>query len=104
MHTETIAVDFAKQIGGDYAGIATSVGVALSAFGALNGSIFGASRLVHACGNDGTLPGVFGISLTVCGKQTPVVGTLVQATVASTLISGTGLFLCIQPLVLPVAD
>ena len=89
---ETIAVDFGKQIGGDAAGVAVSVGVAFSAFGALNGSLFGASRLVHACGNDGTLPPVFGTSLTVFGKQTPIVATCVQATIASILITAVGEF------------
>ena len=47
---KTIAVDFAREIGGTTAGDAMAVAVACSAFGALNGSIFGAARLLHACG------------------------------------------------------
>ena len=47
---KTIAVDFAREIGGTAAGDVMAVAVACSAFGALNGSIFGAARLLHACG------------------------------------------------------
>ena len=75
---QTIAVDFAIAIGGSALGKAVGVGVALSAFGALNGSLFGASRLVHAMGNSGTLPSFFGGEVTVFGRQTPIVGIASQ--------------------------
>jgi amino acid transporter len=89
---ETLAVDFAENLGGKPAGKVVIIGVALSAFGALNGSLFGASRLVHACGQDGTLPAFFGGELVVAGKQTPVVGIVLQLVVASVLVAAVGSF------------
>lgn len=89
---QTLAVDFAEAVAGSVSGTIVTCGVALSAFGALNGSLFGAARLVHACGVDGTLPSVFGIELAVLGKKTPLVATLLQAAVASTLVLAVGDF------------
>ena len=89
---KTIAVDFAREIGGTVAGDAMAVAVACSAFGALNGSIFGAARLLHACGTDGTLPRIFGTTVSFCRAPTPLVATVVQATIASILIAAIGSF------------
>lgn len=75
---QTIAVDFAIAIGGSALGKAVGVGVALSAFGALNGSLFGASRLVHAMGNSGTLPSLFGSEAIMFGRRTPIAGIVSQ--------------------------
>jgi amino acid transporter len=88
----TLAVDFAEQIAGVTGGKVVIIGVALSAFGALNGSLFGASRLVHACGRDGTLPEFFGYEVKPFGKPTPLVATCLQATVASILVAAVGKF------------
>jgi amino acid transporter len=66
--------------------------VELSAFGALNGSLFGGSRLVHAMGKSGTLPSVLGIEATVFGRQTPIAAILSQASLISVLVIAVGTF------------
>lgn len=102
---ETVAIEFSKAVAGHAVSVVITVGVAISALGAYNGSLFGASRLVHSAGKDGVLPRAFGWELAYGGtlatdstidvasqRRTPAAATLLVAGVAITLILVLGSF------------
>lgn len=58
--TNTVALDFGSAILGTGGGVAFSLLVVFSCFGALNSQIYTSSRLVYAAGREGYLPSMFG--------------------------------------------
>ncbi|RUS24934.1 amino acid permease-domain-containing protein, partial [Jimgerdemannia flammicorona] len=58
--TNTIALDFGKKIFGPAGGIIFALCVAASCFGAANGSVFTAARIVYVSARQGYIPAVFG--------------------------------------------
>ena len=58
--SNTVALDFGRAIFGAIGGIIFSAMVAISCFGALNGSFFTAARLIYLAGKEGFLPAWFG--------------------------------------------
>ena len=58
--SNTVALDFGRAIFGAIGGVIFSVMVAVSCFGALNGSSFTAARLIYSAGKEGFLPAWFG--------------------------------------------
>ncbi|KAK4058443.1 hypothetical protein OIO90_000602 [Microbotryomycetes sp. JL221] len=57
--TSTIGLDFGRAMAGPAGGIIFSLIVAVSCFGALNGSLYTSSRLIVAAGEQGFLPRLF---------------------------------------------
>ncbi|CAG8571684.1 2419_t:CDS:2 [Diversispora eburnea] len=60
IQTNTIALDFGREMFGPVGGILFALCVAASCFGAANGGIFTGSRLIYVAGREGYLPTVFG--------------------------------------------
>ncbi|KZT66268.1 hypothetical protein DAEQUDRAFT_715307 [Daedalea quercina L-15889] len=58
--SNTVALDFGRALFGPVGGIVFALMVAISCFGALNGSAFTSSRLIYAAGKEGYLPALFG--------------------------------------------
>ncbi|PCH38054.1 L-methionine transporter [Wolfiporia cocos MD-104 SS10] len=58
--SNTIALDFGRALFGPAGGIVFALMVAISCFGALNGSSFTSSRLIYVAGREGYLPALFG--------------------------------------------
>ncbi|EIW85159.1 L-methionine transporter [Coniophora puteana RWD-64-598 SS2] len=58
--SNTVALDLGRAVFGSFGGTLFAVMVAISCFGALNGSTFTGSRLICAAGKDGYLPKFFG--------------------------------------------
>ncbi|TFY51174.1 hypothetical protein EVJ58_g10704 [Rhodofomes roseus] len=58
--SNTVALDFGRALFGPVGGIVFALMVAVSCFGALNGSAFTSSRLIYAAGKEGYLPALFG--------------------------------------------
>ncbi|KAH9924030.1 L-methionine transporter [Fomitopsis serialis] len=82
--SNTVALDFGRALFGPVGGIVFALMVAISCFGALNGSAFTSSRLIYAAGKEGYLPAVFG----QLNKrlQTPLNAMGLQATLTITFI------------------
>ncbi|KAF9357608.1 hypothetical protein BGX34_009291 [Mortierella sp. NVP85] len=86
MSTNTVAIDFGKQMFGNTGGVLFAICVACSCFGAANGSIFTGARVIYAAAREGYLPKVFG---KVSEKRrTPVAALGLQAVMTSIMILG----------------
>lgn len=77
--SNTVALDFGRALFGPIGGTVFAFTVALSCFGALNGSFFTASRLIYAAGREGYLPRIFGRLHKT--RKTPLNATLLQTTI-----------------------
>lgn len=75
--TNTVALDFGSAILGTGGGVAFSLLVVFSCFGALNSQIYTSSRLVYAAGREGYLPSIFGSIHK--RTATPLYATIFQA-------------------------
>ncbi|TRM56224.1 amino acid permease-domain-containing protein [Schizophyllum amplum] len=84
--SNTVAMDFGRAVMGPAGGAIFAAMVAISCFGALNGSFFTSSRLVYAAGREGFLPALFGRMHST--RHTPVNAALLQAAL-------TGLFIIV---------
>ncbi|KZT09448.1 amino acid transporter [Laetiporus sulphureus 93-53] len=58
--SNTVALDFGRALFGPVGGIVFALMVAISCFGALNGSSFTSARLIYVAGREGYLPALFG--------------------------------------------
>ncbi|KAF9959873.1 hypothetical protein BGZ70_008742 [Mortierella alpina] len=86
MNTNTVAIDFGKQMFGDTGGVLFAICVACSCFGAANGSIFTGARVIYASAREGYLPKMFG---KVSEKRrTPVAALGLQAVMTIIMILG----------------
>lgn len=86
--SNTVAMDFGRTLFGHVGGTLFAVMVAVSCFGALNGSFFTSSRLVYAAGRERYLPAIFGRLHST--RKTPLNASLLQAgiTICFILIGG----------------
>jgi len=57
--SNTVALDFGRALFGPAGGIVFALMVAISCFGALNGSAFTSARLIYVAGREGYLPALF---------------------------------------------
>ncbi|KAF9924173.1 hypothetical protein FBU30_005815 [Linnemannia zychae] len=86
MNTNTVAIDFGKQMFGNTGGVLFAICVACSCFGAANGSIFTGARVVYASAREGYLPKMFG---KVSEKRkTPIAALGLQAVMTIIMILG----------------
>jgi basic amino acid/polyamine antiporter, APA family len=86
--TNTIAADAARSFLGRAGGDFIAIGVLISTFATLNGSILASSRIPYAQANDGLFPSV--LASIHPRFRTPVVSIVAQSTVAAIfVISGT---------------
>jgi len=74
--SNAVALDFGRALFGPVGGVVFSVFVAVSCFGALNGSTFTAARLIRAAGREGYLPAMF--SKLNKSRRTPVNAIILQ--------------------------
>ncbi|KAF9218402.1 amino acid transporter [Gyrodon lividus] len=86
--SNAVALDFGRVLFGPVGGVVFAVMVAVSCFGALNGSTFTSARLIQAAGREGYLPAMFG-KLNK-SRKTPVNAILLQAvlTIAFIVVGG----------------
>ncbi|KAG2134414.1 amino acid permease-domain-containing protein [Suillus bovinus] len=77
--SNTVALDFGRTLFGPAGGVVFAVMVAISCFGALNGSTFTSARLICVAGREGYLPAMFGRLNK--SRQTPVNAIVLQATI-----------------------
>jgi len=84
--SNTVALDFGRAIFGAIGGIIFSVMVAVSCFGALNGSFFTAARLIYSAGKEGFLPAWFGQLHPT--RKTPLNAMLLQSGVTLLFVGG----------------
>ncbi|KAF6765237.1 L-methionine transporter [Ephemerocybe angulata] len=82
--SNTVALDFGKAIWGKAGATLFAVMVAVSCFGALNGSFYTSSRLVYAAGRERFLPAMFGRLHST--RKTPLNATLLQASITTAFI------------------
>ncbi|KAF8212202.1 amino acid transporter [Mycena galopus ATCC 62051] len=82
--SNTVAMDFGRALFGPVGGTVFAFMVAISCFGALNGSFYTSSRLVYAAGREGYLPSLFGRLHTT--RKTPLNAALLQAGITTTFI------------------
>ncbi|KAJ7582671.1 amino acid permease-domain-containing protein [Mycena floridula] len=82
--SNTVALDFGRALFGPIGGTVFAFMVAISCFGALNGSFFTASRLIYAAGKEGYLPALFGRLHQT--RKTPLNATLLQTGITLTFI------------------
>ncbi|KAJ6547599.1 L-methionine transporter [Mycena capillaripes] len=82
--SNTVAMDFGRALFGPIGGTVFAFMVAISCFGALNGSFYTSSRLVYAAGREGYLPALFGRLHTT--RKTPLNAALLQAGITTTFI------------------
>ncbi|KAL5489909.1 hypothetical protein ACEPAI_4741 [Sanghuangporus weigelae] len=82
--SNTVALDFGRVIFGPIGGTLFALMVAISCFGALNGSFFTAARLIYVAGNEGYLPRAFGRLHST--RKTPVNAMLLQAGITTVFI------------------
>ncbi|KAJ7452382.1 L-methionine transporter [Mycena galericulata] len=82
--SNTVAMDFGRALFGPIGGTIFALMVAVSCFGALNGSFYTSSRLVYAAGREGYLPALFGRLHTT--RKTPVNASLLQAAITTAFI------------------
>jgi len=83
--TNTVALDFGRALFGPIGGALFAVMVAVSCFGALNGSFFTAARIIFVAGKEGFLPSMFGRLNT--SLNTPVNAMMLQAAITIFFIS-----------------
>ncbi|KAJ6596927.1 L-methionine transporter [Mycena vulgaris] len=82
--SNTVAMDFGRALFGPIGGTIFAFMVAISCFGALNGSFYTSSRLVYAAGREGYLPALFGRLHAT--RKTPLNATLLQAGITTMFI------------------
>lgn len=82
--SNTVALDFGRALFGPAGGVVFAVMVAISCFGALNGSTFTSARLICVAGREGYLPAMFGRLNK--SRQTPVNAILLQAAITIVFI------------------
>ncbi|KAJ2937052.1 hypothetical protein H1R20_g39, partial [Candolleomyces eurysporus] len=82
--SNTVALDFGRALWGKIGGTIFALLVAISCFGALNGSFYTSSRLVYAAGRERYLPAMFGRLHST--RKTPLNATLLQATITIAFI------------------
>ncbi|KAJ6630836.1 L-methionine transporter [Mycena sp. CBHHK59/15] len=82
--SNTVAMDFGRALLGPIGGTIFAFMVAISCFGALNGSFYTSSRLVYAAGREGYLPALFGRLHST--RRTPLNASLLQAGITTTFI------------------
>lgn len=74
--SNTVAVQFGRQVFGPVGAVVLALIVSASCFGALNATAFTSGRLVYAAGKEGYLPALFGrIGLSNNSSSTPATGT-----------------------------
>ncbi|KAF7304904.1 L-methionine transporter [Mycena kentingensis (nom. inval.)] len=88
--SNTVAMDFGRALFGSIGGTIFAILVAVSCFGALNGSFYTSSRLVYAAGREGYLPALFGRLHST--RKTPINASLLQAAITITFIAVGGGF------------
>ncbi|KAF9999238.1 hypothetical protein BGZ65_005380 [Modicella reniformis] len=86
MSTNTVAIDFGKQMFGNTGGVLFALCVACSCFGAANGSIFTGARVIYASAREGYLPKIFGKVNEK--RRTPIAALGLQAVMTSIMILG----------------
>jgi basic amino acid/polyamine antiporter, APA family len=77
LHDTPVATEFSQRLLGSYGGIVTSIAIAVSVFGALNGNILVGPRLLYAMGEDRLAPAW--LSRLHPTFKTPVAATLLMA-------------------------
>ncbi|KAF9013851.1 L-methionine transporter [Cyathus striatus] len=82
--SNTVALDFGTALFGPIGGTLFACMVAISCFGALNGSFFTSSRLVFAAGRERYIPSIFGRLHTT--RKTPLNAALLQSTITIAFI------------------
>lgn len=83
--SNTVALDFGRSLFGPIGGVLFAVMVAISCFGALNGSFFTTARLIYVAGKEGYLPAMFGrLNRSL---ETPLNAMLLQAVITIVFIS-----------------
>ncbi|EAU88480.2 L-methionine transporter [Coprinopsis cinerea okayama7 len=82
--SNTVAMDFGRALWGKAGGTVFALLVAISCFGALNGSLYTSSRLVYAAGRERYLPALFGRLHTT--RKTPINAALLQSAITITFI------------------
>ncbi|BFZ60280.1 hypothetical protein YB2330_001316 [Saitoella coloradoensis] len=82
--SHAIAVDFADAVVGRWGGVVFGGIVAASCVGALNATVFTASRLCTVAGGDGSIPRIFGWVHPERG--TPIPGLLLQGSIGMLLV------------------
>ncbi|KAI8357628.1 amino acid/polyamine transporter I, partial [Mortierella sp. GBAus27b] len=86
MSTNTVAIDFGKQMFGNTGGVLFAICVACSCFGAANGSLFTGARVIYSAAREGYLPKVFGKVHEK--RRTPIAALGLQAVMTSIMILG----------------
>ncbi|KAF9327700.1 hypothetical protein BG006_009034 [Podila minutissima] len=86
MNTNTVAIEFGKQMFGNTGGVLFAICVACSCFGAANGSIFTGARVIFASAREGNLPKIFGKVNEK--RKTPIAALGLQAVMTSIMILG----------------
>ncbi|KAG0004006.1 hypothetical protein BGZ79_010539 [Entomortierella chlamydospora] len=86
MSTNTVAIDFGKQMFGNTGGVLFAICVACSCFGAANGSIFTGARVIYASAREGYLPKMFGKVNEK--RRTPIAALGLQAVMTTIMILG----------------
>jgi len=82
--SNTVALDFGRALFGPFGGVVFAVMVAISCFGAMNGSFFTVARLIYVAGKEGYLPSMFG---TLNSRlKTPLNAMLLQAVITIAFI------------------
>ncbi|KAI6150408.1 amino acid permease-domain-containing protein [Pisolithus tinctorius] len=86
--SNTVALDFGRALFGPMGGMVFALMVAISCFGALNGTVFTCARLVAVAGREGYLPAMFGKLHK--SRKTPVNAISLQAglTIAFIVVGG----------------
>ncbi|KIO13766.1 hypothetical protein M404DRAFT_953704 [Pisolithus tinctorius Marx 270] len=86
--SNTVALDFGRALFGPVGGMVFALMVAISCFGALNGTVFTCARLVAVAGREGYLPAMFGKLHK--SRKTPVNAISLQAglTIAFIVVGG----------------
>jgi len=82
--SNTVGLDFGRALFGPAGGILFSCIIAVSCFGALNGSFYTSSRLIYAAGQEGYLPSMFGTLHR--SRKTPMNALLLQAVMTTLFI------------------
>ncbi|KAH9952230.1 L-methionine transporter [Amylocystis lapponica] len=83
--SNTVALDFGRALFGPVGGIIFALMVAISCFGALNGSAFTSARLIYMAGREGYLPAMFGRHNKTL--KTPLNAMCLQAALTITFIA-----------------
>ncbi|XP_006458096.1 hypothetical protein AGABI2DRAFT_148591 [Agaricus bisporus var. bisporus H97] len=82
--SNTVALDFGRDLFGPIGGTTFAILVAISCFGALNGGFITSAHLVCAAGREGFIPAVFGRLHST--RKTPLNAALLQATITAVFV------------------